>query len=383
MLIGWWGAALGAVLLAWAIAGAIGKMKGPLNLLFPDSGRTALLAAVGIGLAVSVTTCGAMGGVAEYDAQKKEAREAQEKADSDAAEKEKREKQKSEAAAVRAKHEAELNAKAGEAAKDYAAKLDAVESLTQQDKWQEAGDEMKEVTASIGEYKQLDPIPEEIAALMPRHDLLTSKLDANRRVREAVAWIERAEAVVGEKGKCQDPSEVKSARKQVEGLVESDPGYTRVQELNAELDACLKNMPPPSKWLYDMRADPMGGTVSLAAVQSSNMFDFDFPYQGTQQATLMVRHESGTDIILSIERGQFTCALGCSVMVRFDDGKTERWRAVGPSDHSTESIFLRRESSFMKKLKKARTLRIEAEFFQEGTRVLEFPVARFDPSKLN
>ena len=383
LFMGWWGIGLGVALLAWAIAGALGKIKGPINLVFPQSTRSTLLAAVGIGLGGFVTTCGVMGGVTQHDAAKKKEREAQEKADRDAAAKAEREKREAEEAAAKAAHEAELKASAGKAATEYAAGLDAVEALVSENKWVEADEKMTEVATAIAEYRALDPVPAEIAALVPQHEALTPKLDANRRERETAAWIERAEAVVGDRAKCEEPSEVAAAREQVEGLQESDVGYAKVQELNTKLEGCLKNMPPPSEWRYNVRDDPMGGAVATAAVQSSNSFEFEFPYQGIQHATLTIRSDDGTDVILSIEQGQFLCTMGCSVMVRFDDGPTDRWRAVGPSDHSTESIFLRKESQFLKQLKNARVLRIEADFFQEGKRVLEFPVARFDASKVN
>lgn len=141
-------------------------------------------------------------------------------------------------------------------------------------------------------------------------------------------------------------------------------------------------MPAPSAWRYNIRKDAMGGTVATATVDSSNTFEFDFPYTGTQNATLTIRNDKGRDVLLSIETGQFMCTLGCSVEVRFDDGKSVRWRATGTSDHSTTTIFLRKESNFIKALSKTDVLRIEAQFYQAGSRVLEFPVARFDAKKL-
>jgi len=102
----------------------------------------------------------------------------------------------------------------------------------------------------------------------------------------------------------------------------------------------------------------------------------------SQNATLTIRKKKGTDVLLSIEKGQFMCRLGCSVMARFDDAKTVRWRATGTADHSTETIFLRKESTFVKAVSMTDVLRIKARFYQQGSRVLKFPVARFDAKKL-
>jgi LSD1 subclass zinc finger protein len=382
LLMGWWGMALGVGLLGWAIAGALGKIKGPIHSVFPQSARKTVLAVVGIGLGSFVTMCGVMGGVAQHNKAEKDAREAQERAEREAAAKAEKKKREAEEAAAVAAHEAELRNGASKAATAYAAGLDAIETLIAEDKWADADEKMNEVSAAVAEYRKLNPVPDDIAALVPRHEALTPKLEVKRREQEAVAWIEHAEAVVGDRAKCEDKSEVDAARKQVAGLQGSDANYPKVQELNAKLDECLKNMPPPSKWIYESRGDAMGGTVRTATVVSSNSFNFDFPYQGTQNATLTIRKEKGTDVMLSIEKGQFMCDLGCSVMVRFDDAKAVRWRATGTADHSTEMIFLLKASNFVKAISKTDVLRIEAQFYQEGSRVLEFPVARFDAKKL-
>ncbi len=73
MFVGWWGVGLGVLLLAWAVAAVLGKVKGPMALLYPESiGKTAL-AAAGVGLALFVTMCGAMGSVAQEEIARKEA----------------------------------------------------------------------------------------------------------------------------------------------------------------------------------------------------------------------------------------------------------------------------------------------------------------------
>jgi hypothetical protein len=382
LALSWGGLVLGLLLLGWAIAGAAGKIPGPIDLVYPGSAAKMRLSAAGIGLGAFMTTCGVMGGVAQHEKAERAAREDRERADRETAAKAEREKQEAEQAAARATRVAELTANAGRAATECGARLDAAEALIAEGKWNEADEPMKAATAAITEHRTLDPIPGEIAALLPRYDALSAKLDAARRDREAAAWIERAEAVVGDKERCEDESEVAAARAPIAGLTESDPRHARVQELSARLDECRENMPPPSEWIYSLRSDPMGGAVATARVESANTFDFDFPYQGEQHATLTLRSDKGLNVMVSIDRGQFVCPMGCSVLVRFDDETAQRWRATGPSDFDTEVIFLRNESKFLKQLKKARVVRIEAEFYQEGTRIMEFPVARFDASQL-
>lgn len=382
LILEWWGILIGVGFLAWGIAGALGKVKGPINLVFHDSRKKMALNALSLVLGGLVTTCGVLGAVAEAKRLERETRQAREKQEREAKEKLDREQREAEDAAAKTAREHDLQQGAAAAAAAYGRGLDEVEALVASGKWSEAKSKLKDVTDAVAEHRALSPIPAVISGLLPREAKLGEQVDAQRRQHEAGAWIERARAVVSDKDKCENQELVEAAMIQVDGLRASDPEYALTQDLVGQLRTCLDGMPPPSAWDYDIRRDPMGGTIAIAAVSSTNTFEFDFPYQGSQHATLVVRKAGGLDVMLSIEQGQFICMLGCSVLVRFDDGKTVRWRASDTADHSTTTIFLRRESDFVKALSKARVVRIEATFFQEGTRVLEFPVARFDLDQL-
>ncbi len=87
--------------------------------------------------------------------------------------------------------------------------------------------------------------------------------------------------------------------------------------------------------------------------------------------------------MLSIDRGQFLCRSyeDCTILVRFDDQKAQNYSAVGASDNSTESIFIRNYSRFVGAMLKAKKVRIAAEIYQEGSPVFEFDVSDFDESK--
>ncbi|MEZ4380403.1 MAG: hypothetical protein R3A79_03590 [Nannocystaceae bacterium] len=381
LLAGWWGLALGVGLLAWALAGALGKVKGPGALLRPTATKTGV-SALGIGLGALVATCGALGGVSARDGAARRARAAEEAEAAAAAERAATKERAAKEAAARAAHEAELQANLGAAARSYAAGLAEVDGLVANERWDEADAKLREVAAAIADYRELTPPPEALAASVSQHSALQAKLDGHRREAATAAWIAAAEAIVGDRTRCQDHDLVANASAPIDGLRREDPRYADVEALRAKLDQCARDMPPPSEWRYAVRDDPMGGQIAFAKVLSRNTFEFDFPYAGEQRASLTIREGKGTDVILAVERGQFTCFMGCAVQVRFDDGAAERWRAVGPSDHSTQSLFLRREAAFVKRLKGARVVRIEAEFFQEGRRVLEFPVARFDAAAL-
>jgi hypothetical protein len=136
----------------------------------------------------------------------------------------------------------------------------------------------------------------------------------------------------------------------------------------------------PTTWLYDERPEPMGrGTIKHAMVMSTNTVIFAFPY-GPQEAIFHIRmHPSyGKSIMLRLLHGHFLCHTyddSCRVTVRIDGGKPQSFRAVGPDDHSTETLFIHGYDQLLPQLRKAKKLQVEAMFYRDGRRVFEFDVA--------
>jgi hypothetical protein len=139
-------------------------------------------------------------------------------------------------------------------------------------------------------------------------------------------------------------------------------------------------------WEYDQFKDAMSpGLVSSAKAESTNTVSFGFPYQGAQHALLFLRSHPrhGQDVILKIEKGQFLCSSydGCTVLVRFDDKPPVKWHASGPEDHDTVTLFLGNYNGFVSSMSKAKTVRISAPMYQEGSPVFEFAVGGFDKNR--
>lgn len=148
----------------------------------------------------------------------------------------------------------------------------------------------------------------------------------------------------------------------------------------------LKTTTPGSQWDYSQSADPMSnGITHFASVYSSNTVNFKFPYAGEQRGALHLRinPRSGKNVYFQIEKGQVQCSSysDCTVLVRFDDGKAMNYTAVGAADNSTETIFIRNEERFIEAMKKARTVRISANIYQQGAPIFEFDVSDFDQEK--
>lgn len=122
----------------------------------------------------------------------------------------------------------------------------------------------------------------------------------------------------------------------------------------------------------------MGREQFLAAVASTNTLSFIFRYQGSQHGTLTIRKAAqwGTNVMVSVEHGQFVCGIrGFAVNVRFDGGPIQPFGGTEPADHSTTTLFLDDEASFISQLDKAKLVRAEATFYNQGLLVLEFKKA--------
>jgi len=135
-----------------------------------------------------------------------------------------------------------------------------------------------------------------------------------------------------------------------------------------------------SNWRFSFIEDDMSKkTIKRLYIESTNSFFFDWPHDGEQKAILVLRKHPrwGQHVILSIQRGIFSCSsgAGCLVNVKFDEGKIAAYRAFNPASGEHTQIIIWDYDRFVSELKTAKKLYIEAMFYGEGTRVLEFDVA--------
>lgn len=141
-----------------------------------------------------------------------------------------------------------------------------------------------------------------------------------------------------------------------------------------------------AKWRYRVDADPMTSKKArYASIDSENTLNFDFPYQGEQHGTLILRDHPihGRDVMITIDKGQILCQSyeDCTVRVRFDEGSPQSWNAAGSADNRSTVIFLRNEGGFIQRLRAAKVVRIQIPIYQEGEPMLEFHVSGFDYHK--
>tara|TARA_B100001989_G_scaffold236577_1_gene198609 strand:+ start:66 stop:692 length:627 start_codon:yes stop_codon:yes gene_type:complete len=137
-----------------------------------------------------------------------------------------------------------------------------------------------------------------------------------------------------------------------------------------------------SKWTYfDYEDAASGKTAFKASLTSENKINLSFPYGGNQHGTLSIRNHPrfGSDIFFSILKGQILSIDGYSYdnkyfLVRFDDGKVERWKYLEAADQSSDIIFISNEKIFKERLTNSRTIYLTVNLYQDGQRTFIFDV---------
>lgn len=181
--------------------------------------------------------------------------------------------------------------------------------------------------------------------------------------------------------------EADSAQKLLLALQAAAEAAAKAERERAEKEAAeAEARALADKWTYSSDIDEMTSKKSRTGmIESENSVEFDFPYQGPQHATLVLRdHPSyGRDVLLMIQRGQILCQSyeTCTIRIRFDDGEPSSWEAIGPGDNSSTSIFIQGAERFRQRMRKAKIVRIQIPVYQEGRPTFEFQVGGFDANR--
>ena len=129
-------------------------------------------------------------------------------------------------------------------------------------------------------------------------------------------------------------------------------------------------------WEYCETIDEMTDkTTYYASIESENEVKFEFPYNGGSSLTLTIRDspQYGKNMYIKISKGQFNSGFdGTNIKVRFDDKEPITVHCNFPSDYSTDLFFLANYNKLLNLIKDSKTMKINAEFFSEGTRTFTF-----------
>jgi TonB family protein len=126
-----------------------------------------------------------------------------------------------------------------------------------------------------------------------------------------------------------------------------------------------------SKWRYDWIPDKLTGKDTLAAsIESDDGMDM-----------AIERHQGGgTSAYVFLREGSgklFFCGFsGCTVRLRFDNGKIESWSATDSGNGSNSSLHFVQVANLISRLKRSRRVIIEVPIFEEGPTAFEFFVDR-------
>lgn len=153
------------------------------------------------------------------------------------------------------------------------------------------------------------------------------------------------------------------------------------KEQNDKLAADLKKIEDEKlqeyKWQYSESKDEMTDNVVYnATILSSDMAYLDFPYEGGTTMKLFIRNRNGEqDAFIRCENGQITDDYdNRTLTIRFDDDAAVNYEVLESDDGDSEFRFIYSANKFIKRLKKAKKLKIQVQFYNNGTHVYNFDV---------
>jgi hypothetical protein len=130
-----------------------------------------------------------------------------------------------------------------------------------------------------------------------------------------------------------------------------------------------------SNWIYYEDIDQMDNTKkTIASIESDNSLKFDFPY-GNSDFTLNIRKWKGqTDIYLTCTNCQFISGVmgEMTYRIKFDDEAPINISANYSTSGGANIVFFGNEKKFISKLKTAKKLIIEAQFYEVGYKQINF-----------
>ena len=161
-----------------------------------------------------------------------------------------------------------------------------------------------------------------------------------------------------------------------------------IDELNAEQaaqEAVEREKQSHGAWHYQVKVDEMTDVRTyIASIASDNFVNFDFPYNGPQQGTVVISSGlGGNKIIFFIEKGQILCDSydGCSVSIRFGSRNPISFKASGSSTHESTILFLSGSKTFLDNMRVVDTIKVSVKAYEEGSNVFTFNVKGLDKDK--
>jgi Superinfection immunity protein len=139
---------------------------------------------------------------------------------------------------------------------------------------------------------------------------------------------------------------------------------------------------PDGEWKFDEKNDEMRDEKTyFETVVSQNKLDFDFPYNGGSDITLVVRHGNTPEfeLLLVVSKGIFDCKeyLQDTIAVKFDSRPVEKYKCGNSSIGNSNVLHIEDVAAFMYQLKTSNKLVVEAPFYQAGKRQVSFNISGY------
>ncbi len=163
-----------------------------------------------------------------------------------------------------------------------------------------------------------------------------------------------------------------------EKFVDSTTAISETKSNVATVDSAVV----ATKWDYSEDVDKMSNKVNyFATILSESPVALNFPYDKGSYGSLTIRKMDGRlGAVLTVNGSQFSNAdvYGGTVMIKFDEEVGRKYSYGLASDGSADFIFIENTKLLISKLKKAKTMLIEAEFYNNGNKIMEFDVKDFE-----
>lgn len=179
-------------------------------------------------------------------------------------------------------------------------------------------------------------------------------------------------AVLALIGYCSEQSESESAKAKTDQAVDTAKTARTDKTTTENVEKKIK-----SYWSYNESVDEMTEVTNyFATCQSINEVDFEFPYEGGSHLSLVVRNMGKkNEVLFFISSGQFNSGIdGQTITLKVDNDEPFKINCYNASDGRTDVLFANNAEKLLEKIKQAKTLKVQAEFFQEGNKTFNFNV---------
>ena len=153
-----------------------------------------------------------------------------------------------------------------------------------------------------------------------------------------------------------------------------------LEEDTAAVDTVMDSYSSKKIWNFTIKKDDMTDTNNIwATISSDDFISQQFPYEGATYASITVRYmkKYGYDVLIEITKGQIDGSeyYGTDyITARFDGGSPKKYHFNESADGSSEVVFLRSSSDFIKRCKQAKDIKIDIPIYQAGRPVFTFHV---------